>query len=226
MKPHLASPFTPSEMIKHLHRAFVFSLALVWLAGCSYVPDSPSSVSVPSSSLRGNASWYGRPFHGRKTANGETYNMYAFTAAHRTLPFGSWVRVQRLDNGNTVDVRINDRGPFVNGRIIDLSRRAAGRLGILSKGVTRVRLIPLRVPPAKTTQWFVLIGEFSSRNEARAFAAKMTSNSRKSRILRGWNGNSGKYHVRLDGFWRKDRAERLASRLRRKGYGAYLVRHK
>ncbi len=216
----------PSGKIKHLHRVFVFGLALVWLAGCSFVPRSPSSVSLPSSDLRGDASWYGRPFHGRKTANGETYNMYAFTAAHRTLPFGSWVRVQRLDNGKTVDVRINDRGPFVNGRIIDLSRSAAGRLGILSAGVVRVRLIPLRILPARTTQWFVLIGEFSSRSEARAFAARMTTNTRKSRIIRGWNGNSGKYHVRLDGFRKKDSAERLASRLRRKGYGAYLVRHR
>ena len=213
-------------MIKHLYRVFVIGLVLVWLAGCSYAPDSPSSVSLPSNDLKGKASWYGRPFHGRKTANGETYNMYAFTAAHRTLPFGSWVRVQRLDNGSTVDVRINDRGPFVNGRIIDLSRGAAGRLGILSVGVTRVRLIPLRIPPAKTTQWFVIIGIFSSRNEARAFAARMSSHSRKSKIIRGWNGNPGKYHVQLNGFSKKNRAERLASRLRRKGYGAYLVRHR
>jgi rare lipoprotein A len=88
----------------------------------------------------GHASWYGRKFHGRKTASGQRYNMHAFTAAHRTLPFGTQVSVTNLANGRTVRLVINDRGPFVRGRLIDVSRRAARELGFLHKGTARVRV--------------------------------------------------------------------------------------
>ena len=88
----------------------------------------------------GVASWYGGNFHGRKTANGETYNMNAWTAAHKTLPFGTRVRVTNTRNGDTVDVRINDRGPFIAGRIIDLSRAAAADIGVTSTGVAPVKI--------------------------------------------------------------------------------------
>lgn len=88
----------------------------------------------------GWASWYGRKFHGRKTASGERFNMNAMTAAHRTLPFGTKVRVTNLANKRSVIVRINDRGPFARGRIIDLSRRAARVLGYARKGRARVRI--------------------------------------------------------------------------------------
>ncbi|MBE7637349.1 septal ring lytic transglycosylase RlpA family protein [Sneathiella sp. P13V-1] len=88
----------------------------------------------------GLASWYGDPFHGRKTANGETYNMNLMTAAHKTLPMPTEVRVTNLENGRSIVVTINDRGPFVHGRIIDLSRRAAQLLGIIQKGTAKVRV--------------------------------------------------------------------------------------
>jgi len=88
----------------------------------------------------GTASWYGRHFHGRRTANGEIYDMNEVTAAHRTLPMPSMVRVTNLDNGRSIAVRINDRGPFAKNRIIDLSRRSAQLLGYLSKGLARVRV--------------------------------------------------------------------------------------
>jgi len=90
--------------------------------------------------MEGIASWYGKDFHGKKTASGETYNMYNLTAAHRTLPLGSRVRVTNLDNGKKVVVRINDRGPFEKGRIIDLSYEAARQLDMLHKGTARVKL--------------------------------------------------------------------------------------
>jgi rare lipoprotein A len=89
---------------------------------------------------RGTASWYGRKFHGRKTASGERYDMNELTAAHRSLPFGTIVRVVRLDTGDSVVVRINDRGPFVDGRIIDLSRAAAIEIGMVRDGLVRVEL--------------------------------------------------------------------------------------
>jgi rare lipoprotein A len=92
------------------------------------------------SSETGIASWYGDPYHGRRAANGEIYDMEKLTAAHRTLPFDTWVRVQNLTNGKTVDVRIQDRGPFVNHRIIDLSRAAAREIELIGPGTAKVRL--------------------------------------------------------------------------------------
>ena len=88
----------------------------------------------------GVASWYGPGFHGRKTANGEVYNMNELTAAHRTLPLGTVVKVRNFDNGKSVVVRINDRGPYIKGREIDLSYRAAHELGMVKKGKERVEI--------------------------------------------------------------------------------------
>jgi rare lipoprotein A len=96
---------------------------------------------------RGIASWYGQRFHGRRTASGETYDMHALTAAHPTLPFGTIVRVRSLVNGREVDVRINDRGPHIRRRIIDLSRGAAQALGLLEAG-TGTKPVVLSVPDA------------------------------------------------------------------------------
>ena len=91
----------------------------------------------------GLASWYGRDFHGKKTSNGETYNMYAMTAAHKTLPLGTYVRVHNLENNRSTVVRINDRGPFVRGRIIDLSYAGAKDIGIVGPGTARVEVVAL-----------------------------------------------------------------------------------
>ena len=99
-----------------------------------------SSVEVTGKSEVGIASYYGRDFHGKPTANGETFDMYALTAAHKTLPFGTKVRVTRIGNGASVVVRINDRGPFVSGRIIDLSYSAAEKLDMLDDGVAKVKI--------------------------------------------------------------------------------------
>ena len=96
---------------------------------------------------RGGASWYGPGFQGRRTASGERYDMNAFTAAHRTLPFGTWVRVHSLVNGREVDVRVTDRGPFIRSRVIDLSRGAAEALGMLGLGFKEVVvLVPESIP--------------------------------------------------------------------------------
>ena len=88
----------------------------------------------------GKASYYANQFHGRKTANGETFNMNEFTAAHPSLPFGTWVRVTNLRNGKDVIVRINDRGPFIKGRVIDLSVGAAKQIGLFKSGTAQVRV--------------------------------------------------------------------------------------
>src|SRR5271163_4382598 len=93
----------------------------------------------------GFASWYGYPFHGRVAADGSVYDMEQITAAHKTLPLGSWVRVTNLKNGKVVDVRITDRGPFIDGRVIDLSRAAARAIDVLDPGTAPVRVEVLQV---------------------------------------------------------------------------------
>ncbi len=95
---------------------------------------------------QGIASWYGRPYHGRITSNGERYDMNKISAAHKRLPFDTWVRVKNLNNKKTVDVRINDRGPFVKGRIIDLSRAAAKKIEMIGPGTARVRIEVVATP--------------------------------------------------------------------------------
>jgi rare lipoprotein A len=106
-----------------------------------YVQDSSAGYRE-----RGLASWYGKDFHGRSTANGESYDMYGLTAAHKTLPIPTWVEVTHLDNGKRVIVKVNDRGPFVGGRIIDLSYAAAQALGMVNAGTARVEVRALGVP--------------------------------------------------------------------------------
>ena len=101
--------------------------------------STPASVKV-GRTQKGMASWYGNPYHGRRAANGEVYDMQQLTAAHRTWPFNTIVRVTNLDNQRTVDVRITDRGPFVKGRIIDLSRAAAEQIAMIGPGTAKVQL--------------------------------------------------------------------------------------
>lgn len=111
-----------------------------------YVVKGVTYVPIPSAKgyrERGVASWYGEPFHGRHTSNGEIYNMYGDTAAHKTLPMGTILLVRNLDNGRSSVVRINDRGPFVRERIIDLSYTKARELGVVARGTARVEIVAL-----------------------------------------------------------------------------------
>ena len=119
------------------------------LSACSWVPKGASQLDVGIED-RGVASWYGESFHGKQAANGELFDMEALTAAHRTLPLGSVVRVLNLANGKYLHVRITDRGPYVSNRILDLSRGAAVRLGMMEGGLShvRVQLVGERRPAA------------------------------------------------------------------------------
>ena len=112
-----------------------------FLAGCGRTPPpKPSAAPSTRYAATGVASYYGAKFHGRKTASGERFDMHAMSAAHRNLPFGSRVRVTHLRNGRSIIVRINDRGPFVKGRIIDLSYAAAKKLNMVGDGLAKVRI--------------------------------------------------------------------------------------
>jgi rare lipoprotein A len=119
------------------------------LSACSWVPKGTSQLDVGIED-RGVASWYGESFHGKQAANGELFDMEALTAAHRTLPLGSMVRVVNLANGKHLHVRITDRGPYVNNRILDLSHGAAALLGMMEEGlsIVRVQLVGERRPAA------------------------------------------------------------------------------
>jgi rare lipoprotein A len=127
-----------------IHAGFVLvALAAMFVAGCGHhaarvnAPVAPARI---GSTETGVASWYGFPYDGRRAASGEIYDMRQLTAAHRRLPFQTWVEVTNLSNGKQVDVRINDRGPFVKGRIVDLSQAAARDIDMLRAGTARVRL--------------------------------------------------------------------------------------
>jgi rare lipoprotein A (peptidoglycan hydrolase) len=127
-------------------RIFLLIMCFAWFgAGCAgpssqVRPESTPKIQIIQETTYGLASWYGRDYHGRRTASGERFNMYEYTAAHRSLPFGTTVRVTNLRNNRHAVVRINDRGPFVRGRVIDLSYVAARDLKMLDTGVEKVRI--------------------------------------------------------------------------------------
>src|SRR6185295_8324831 len=135
-------------------RGALFACLLV--AGCSLFRE-PSPPPVVDGVQEGIASWYGPGFHGNRTANGEIYDQYEMTAAHPSLPHGTHVMVTNLENGRAVEVRINDRGPFVGGRAIDLSYAAARSIAMIGPGTARVRVevlgrdVPTREAPARET---------------------------------------------------------------------------
>ena len=124
-------------MTRNIHptiRIYLLFVLLILFSACSSQRKSARTQT-------GIASWYGPGFHGKKTANGERYNQRRMTAAHKTLPFNTVVKVKNLDNGRSVKVRINDRGPYVDDRIIDLSKKAAKKLGLMQSGTARVKII-------------------------------------------------------------------------------------
>ncbi len=151
-------------------------IAVLYAAGCATTTTSRTAAGVsPAAAVEeGLASWYGLPYHGRPTASGAVFDMGALTAAHRTLPFGTLVRVTNLSNGRSITVTINDRGPFVEGRILDLSYRAAELLDAVSPGVIAVRLEVLVMGDGMPGQrcWEVQVGAFGDpANVERAVAA-------------------------------------------------------
>lgn len=133
----------------------------------------------------GLASWYGAPYHNRAGSNGEVYNMNAMTAAHRTLPLGSIVRVTNLKTGHSALVRITDRGPFIDGRIIDLSLAAAKKLDVWRAGIAEVKLEVMETPAPLDSggRWAVQIGSFEKQKEARDLAAHLERRYHTAKVL-------------------------------------------
>ena len=133
---------------------------------------------------RGMASWYGMKFHGRRTSSGERYDMYAMTAAHKTLPLPTWVRVTNLENGRSVVVKVNDRGPFHPGRIIDLSYAAASKLGMLGRGTAPVEIVALTPGDDTSPRSRVAISGGGRYLQAGAFVSLPNARSLQRRIER------------------------------------------
>jgi rare lipoprotein A len=177
----------------------------------------------------GVASWYGVPYDGRRASSGEIYDMRTMTAAHRTLPFDTWVEVTNLDNGRQVEVRINDRGPFVGGRVIDLSLAAATRIDMVRSGTARVRLqvipAPVTAPSEETTartgEFAVQAGAFSDRQRAEAFSRDLRFAG--TRVLKS-ETTPVLWRVFVGGRLSKEDAEALASRVRASGNEAIVVK--
>lgn len=138
--------------------------------------DRTSSDAKPISVETGLASWYGAPYHNRRSSDGKIYDMNAMTAAHRTLPLGSVVRVTNLKTGSSAVVRITDRGPFIKGRVLDLSLAAAKKTDVWRAGITMVRLEVLQTPAssAKGGRWAVQIGAFKEEDGATTLASQLT----------------------------------------------------
>ena len=139
----------------------------------------------PISTETGQASWYGPPYHNRRGSNGEIYNMHAMTAAHRTLPLGSIVRVINLKTGHSALVRITDRGPFIEGRILDLSLAAARKLDVWQPGVATVRLEVMKTPAPLEVggRWAVQIGAFDKESAATDLADHLSRRYHTARVL-------------------------------------------
>ncbi len=174
----------------------------------------------------GMASWYGPDFHGKLTANGETYNMNDMTAAHRSLPFNTVLKVTNLENGKSIVVRINDRGPYVGNRIIDLSREAARKIDMENSGVAEVRLElveegdrPVTRASARSTERFtVQLASYNSQREAKA----ASDNIRGTRVETVKIGDQTVYRVYYGTYRSESDARTVQQRLSRNGHDGFV----
>ena len=175
----------------------------------------------------GNASWYGEPFNGRRASNGEIYDMYKLTAAHRTLPFDTKVRVTNLNNGKSTTVRITDRGPFVENRIIDLSLAAAREIDLVGPGVAPVRVEVLGGNNVDITAGFftVQVGAFKDRGNAERLRDRLNA-SYSPIFIQQYDAPEGTfYRVRVGKISGEDSAQQFSEQLRtREGFTPYVTR--
>ena len=174
---------------------------------------------------QGVASWYGVPFNGRRTSDGEIYNMFQYTAAHRTLPFGAVVRVTNLNNDRHVDVRINDRGPFVSNRVIDLSYSAAVAIGMIGTGTAPVRLDVVSGPNPNVGFFGVQVGAFAAEDNAERLRGRLSAQYSPVTISPYDTPNGMFYRVRVGRVSTQGAAQQLAQQLEeRDQIVAFVVR--
>ena len=173
----------------------------------------------------GTASWYGIPFHGRRAANGEIFDMNSLVAAHRTLPFGSVLRVTNLNNGREVQVRVIDRGPFVGDRILDLARAAAVSLDMIGTGTAPVRIELLSGPNPEAGDFTVQIGAFSDRSNAENLRDRLLPRYQPIFVQEYDTPNGHFYRVRVGRVQSPDAAQQLAQQLKlNDGFQTFVMR--
>jgi rare lipoprotein A len=180
----------------------------------------------PVATETGLASWYGPPYHNRRGSNGEVYNMHAMTAAHRTYPLGSIVRVTNVKTGHTALVRITDRGPFIPGRVLDLSLAAARKVDVWQPGVAEVKveLMQSAATPDSSGKWAVQIGGFPREDAARKLANHLTRRYSTAKVL-CFASPAGDWWIRirvLDDD--RERAQKLTAETRTPEGAVFLVR--
>ena len=188
-------------------------------------PSIPEGAAVVSTE-NGLASWYGPPYHNRRGSNGEVYNMHAMTAAHKTLPLGTIVRVTNLKTGHSAVVRITDRGPFIPGRVIDLSLAAAQRIDVWQAGVAPVKLEIIRAaaPMDIGGRWAVQIGGFPDEDAAATVADVLTRRYRTAKVLR-FVSPAGDWWIRVRVLGDdRQRAQQLVSETTTPEGAVFLVR--
>ena len=198
------------------------------MSGCSRKHRATAATAPPPqirSEETGLASWYGHPYHGRAASNGEIYDMEKLTAAHRTLPFGTWVHVTNLANNKSVDVRIIDRGPFVNGRVIDLSHAAAQAIDLIGPGVAEVRLDIMSAPQTiAADNWYaVQAGAFRDKDRAERLRVRMEREYGSARLVMR-AGSPSLWRVLVGRESTEDAAGMLAERVRAEVGPAFVVR--
>lgn len=200
-------------------------LALASFPACARLPREGR---LPRAVETGIASWYGGEFHGRPTSSREIYDMNDLTAAHRTLPFGTFVMVTNLANGRAVVVRVNDRGPFVRGRVLDLSRAAASVIGLVGPGTARVRIEVLkgfRAPAGAVggdgPVW-LQVGAYTVQESAYALKRRLEASFKEVAVSRFETGTAVFFRVRVRAAAAE--AEGTARRLAAEGYPVIVVR--
>ena len=215
--------------------SLILCLCLLGFVGCV-------NTKMPGGKTEGylNASWYGGKFHGRHTASGEVYDMYKMTAAHRSLPFGTWLKVTNPQNQQAVKVKVNDRGPFIKGRDLDLSYAAAKKLDILPQGVAQVlvenlggeggyeKTVKVAESPVAPTSMVsqantVSIQVASFREAANAEHLKESLALTYSPVFIEESSEQGVYRVKVGRFSTREEAESTAQSLAQEGYGAWIV---
>lgn len=253
------------EKRKHT-RAWLYLVLFLFVCGCSKAPPRPPTPApVPPPGMKsqkpykingiwyyplptaegyseqGLASWYGADFHGKPTSCGEPYNMNAMTAAHKTLPLGTYVKVTNLENGKAAVLRINDRGPFVSGRIIDLSCRAAQELGSYGKGLAKVKVEAVQyaaetrigrdtywkvdpVPSFRYGQFTIQIGAFRDQGNATRLKERMSQGNRQTRIIPVAGRDGSLYRVQVGSYGDLLMAKSEMDRLKSGGFpDAFVV---
>ncbi len=201
----------------------LLSLPLLFSCAPARRPPNLPSAKGPAYQELGYASWYGRDFDGRPTSSGEIYDMHAFTAAHRTLPLGTVAEVTHLGNGRSVRVRINDRGPFVANRIVDLSYRAAKEIDMADQGLAKVSLVAWPGEADLSTRHFTIqVGSFLVQENARKFREKMGRYGPAS-ITPYQTNRQLYYRVRVGEFREEEEAQGLAKRLMKGGFSPLVI---